>query len=303
MLLCLIGGTMIWMLNALNKNYTAVIKCAVRYEFGSKNLVIVNPPPDKIDLNVSAGGWKLLRRTLLRTHTPALLKLNNPVGTHYILGSTLAPILTEQLVDLHINHIMTDTLYYDIQNRKQKMLIGKVDRHRINLLENFRIVGPINIDPGEFTVTGPEKLIDALPEYFEITIDRTEINKPFNREVKPDLFNSDLVHFDPDKIRVSFNVERFTDQALEIPVVPINFPRDSSVYIARPWIKVKFKVRESMQDSVRSGQFIISANYRTMKKKDSMVALQVESIPSFIEDFRPDSTFIRVAYGKTRKPS
>jgi hypothetical protein len=302
-LLCILGGTMIWVLNALNKNYTAVIKCPVRYEYDQDSIIIVSPPPDKIDLNVSAGGWNLMRRTLFFSRFPATLKVYNPVGNHYLLGTTLAPALSEQLVDLHINNVETDTLYFDIQTKKQKVLIGKVDRERINLKENYRIVGPININPGEFTVTGPDKLIDALPEYFEIMIDRNEIDRPFNREIKLDLFLSDHASFDPEEIRISFNVELFLEKEFYIPIIPVNFPDDSSAYIVEPQMRVKFQVSESMSDSVNAGQFRIMANYRNFKRRELVVPIEVESVPDFVINFSTDTTAVRVHYGKARNPS
>lgn len=294
---------MIWVLNALNKNYTAVIKCPVRYEYDQDSIIIVSPPPDKIDLNVSAGGWNMLRRTLFFSRFPATLRVSNPVGNHYLLGTSLAPLLSEQLVDLRINNVETDTLFFDIQSMKQKVLIGKVDRERINLKENYRIVGPININPGEFTVTGPDKLINALPEYFEILIDRDEIDRPFNREIKLDLLLSDHASFDPEEIRISFNVELFLEKEFLIPIIPVNFPDDSSVYIAEPRMRVIFQVSESLSDSVNAGQFRITANYRNFKRRDLVVPIEVESIPNFVVDFRPDTTAVKVHYGKVRNPS
>ncbi len=302
-LLCIIGATVIWLFNALNKDYTTVVSCPIAYQFDKTNLVVVKPPPEKIEINVSAGGWNLLRRTLLFTWYPVKLELQNPATTHYILGtsSSLITTLSDQLTDLTVNSVETDTLFYDIQDRKEKTLTGKINRNSFTLEDSYRIVGPITVNPAEFKISGPEKMIDTLPDNFEISIDEDGINKPFSDFIKLDYLNSDLVRFSPEEVHVSFNVEKYINKRIRIPVVPVNFPKDSSAYLANPWINANFAVRKSKEDSVDNAHFIITADYKKAERKDSLVPINISDISPLAEDFTPDTTFLKVVYARKRR--
>jgi hypothetical protein len=300
-LLCFIGAAVIWLFNALNKKYTTDLRCPVTYEFDKTGLVVVKPPPAKIEINVSAGGWSLLRRNLLFTWYPVKINLQNPVNSHYVIGSSMAPALSDQMPDLTINNVETDSLFYDIQNLKEKTLIGKVSLENIHLENSYRIVGPIILVPAEFKISGPEKLIDTLPDDFQITIDRDGINKPYSDDIRLDYFNTSLVKFMPEKIHVSFDVEKFVSKRIKIPVVPVNFPKDSAAFIPDPWINANFSVQVDLQDSVDTNQFMITADFKNTVRKDSIVPVQIVEISKFAIDFNPDTTYLKVIYAKKRR--
>ncbi len=300
--LCVVGATIIWLFNALNKNYTTVITCPVDYKYDQPGLVVVTAPPDRIKVNVSAGGWNLLRRNLLFTWYHLKIDIPDPTGTHYITGASLVSSLTDQMPELNsVNSVETDTLFFDIQHRKDKMLIGKINRKSFSLENSYRIVGPITINPGEFQISGPEKLIDTLPGTFEISLDKDHISKPYSDDISLDYFNSDLVQFNPKEVHVSFNVEKYINKRVEIPVVPVNFPKDSSAYLATSSIFATYDVRKSMEDSVDSGQFIITADFKKAIRKDSIAPILVKSVPRFAEDFKPDTTIVKVVYVRKRR--
>lgn len=300
-LLCFIGATVIWLFNALNKNYTTDVSCPVSYDYDKTDLVVVKPPPDKIEVNVSAGGWNLLRRTLMFARYPVTIRLTNPVNQNYILGSNLRPELSDQLVELTVNSVDTDTLFYNIQNRKEKTLKGKLNRNSIGLEDSYRIVGPVTIVPPEFKISGPEKMIDTLPDSFEISINKESINKPYSGDVNLDYFNSDLITFTPNSVHVSFNVERYITKHIQIPVVPVNFPKDSSAYLFNPLIGATFTIRKSLEDSIDTGEFVISADYRKLIRNDTLVPIQIQEVPGLAEDFTPDTTLLKVVYAKQRR--
>ena len=241
-----------------------------------------------------------MRRSLLLRRFPAHIVIEEPVRDHYLLGASLVPELTDQLFDLRILSVGADTLFYNIQKRKEKLLTGVIDRAKIKLQDTYGIVGPITIDPGEFVISGPDKMIDTLPMEFEIPVERDEINRPFDRKIKLDLFNSDLVTFNPPEIRVSFNVERYISTQIELTVIPVNFPKDSSAYLRDSRLSVSFRVRQSRFDSIRADQFRITADYKKAHRKDSTVIADIEKIPELAEDFEPDTSVLKVIYARRK---
>ena len=56
-----------------------------------------------------------------------------------------------------------------------------------------------------------------------------------------------------------------------------------------------------MADVVNPGLFLISADYKMTNKRTFLVAIEIEKVPDYVEDFRPDITSLKVGYGKKRK--
>lgn len=94
-LLCLLAGTTFWLLNALNKNYNTKINYPIRFLLdNADSVVIVKELPEKVEIDVSGGGWNLLRKTYWFNINPITIPLNNPTQINYILGSSLEPIIS-----------------------------------------------------------------------------------------------------------------------------------------------------------------------------------------------------------------
>jgi len=61
LLFCMGGAMMFWLLNALNKVYTTDINYPVIFIIDDSKVVFSKIPPPTIRLEVTGGGWKLLR--------------------------------------------------------------------------------------------------------------------------------------------------------------------------------------------------------------------------------------------------
>ena len=299
--LCIAGATIIWLFNSLNKTYSRVINCPVHYNFNPSGFVVVSPPPERIRLNVTAGGWILLRRTLLFPKHPVQIVLGNPSRYHYILGPGLIRVFSDQLTDLKVVAVETDTLFFDIQARKDKNLTGKINLNSIHPDDSYRLVGPVTLDPGQFKISGPEKLIDTLPDIFEIIIDRDHLDKPFSEDIPLEYPNSDLASFIPENVHVSFDVEKFVPGKIEIPLSPLNFPKDSSAYLSARAMAASYSVSESRSDSVKASEFLVTADYKKMNRNTGLVPLEVQRVPAAVTDFKPDTTLMKVIYARKKK--
>ena len=77
-LLSVLAATTFWFFNALNKNYSTRLNYPLGFSFTRDSVVVVNPLPDKVVVDVSGGGWNLMRKTFLFSATPILLQLDNP---------------------------------------------------------------------------------------------------------------------------------------------------------------------------------------------------------------------------------
>ena len=65
-LLSIIGAATFWFFNALNKNYDARISYPLSFSFDRDSVIVVEPLAEEVKIDVTSGGWNLLRKTFCR---------------------------------------------------------------------------------------------------------------------------------------------------------------------------------------------------------------------------------------------
>ncbi len=104
-LLSIIGATTFWFFNALNKDYDARISYPIEFQFDRDSVVIMQPLPTTLSIDVSSGGWNLLRKTFWFNVTPIQIVLENPTEIGFYTRNSLMPIVSDQLDELKINYL------------------------------------------------------------------------------------------------------------------------------------------------------------------------------------------------------
>lgn len=85
---CVIIATVLWFLNALNKEYTTENTYPIKYMDLPKGKLLVSEPPKEMTLAIKAHGFALLRYSISTSFLPIVLNVNSlldkkrPVGIH-----------------------------------------------------------------------------------------------------------------------------------------------------------------------------------------------------------------------------
>ncbi len=295
-LLSVLAATTFWFFSALNKNYNARINYPLEFEFQRDSVVIMSPLPPDVQLDVSSGGWNLLRKTFWFNVTPILITLDNPTDVKFLTRSSILPIISDQLTDLDLNFVLTDTLFINVEEKVQRKIKVAVDSSRIPVAANYRLVSSIEIEPDSINVIGPVSLVNSMPEVYTLNIDRRNIDDNFRRNIDIQLPNENLMLSQPDEVNVLFNVAEFTNVTLPISVERENFPTDSSAWLKDSIVYVNYWIRSNQLQSVTPDSFAIMADYAMAK--DSFLLPVMLSFPESIEDleYLPDT--LSLGYGK-----
>lgn len=293
-LLCLLAATTFWILNALNKSYTTKINYPIDFIVNNtEDVVIVEELPSKVEIDVSGGGWNLLRKTLWFNVNPLTVPLNNPTEVKYISGSSLVPLISEQLNELSLNYVVTDTLKIDIEARVSKTAVIKVDSLAINVKPPFEVVSNIEVQPDSITFTGPTSLVGQMPDTITLQLPE-EISSAFNESVSINFNAPDLVSYSPSSVNVQFNIAPFVRETNVVDVQPFNFPADSSITLLDKKVEVIYTVQESKKQAVTEESFKILANFNNMKPEDSVIEATLGHAPDFIYDLKVNPKRLRV---------
>ncbi|MBK6266541.1 hypothetical protein JKA74_15960 [Marivirga sp. S37H4] len=283
--LCIVTATTFWFFNALNDSYTTSINYPIKFTYPDSVYVAVEELPEEVQINVTGGGWNLLRKTLWFTNDPVEVQLSDPAGNSFILGSSLYPLISDQITELQLNFIETDRLPIEIDSIKTKKAKIEVDSLEIDLKENFRITSVINtsVDSAEFT--GPERFIKTIPDVILLKINETEISRDYKKEKELPTFGSSLVNRRPVEVEISFTVERFINQELMIPFQLTNAPLDSANYVFDDTlVYLNFNIEEKLAGKFDLDSIQLEIDYRKMSKSDSLVLPEIKALPQLLRN-------------------
>lgn len=283
-ILSLAGATTFWFFNALNKDYSARINYPIEFLFERDSVVVMQPLPTTITVDVASGGWNLIRRTFLFNITPIHIDLDNPTEISYYTSSSLFPLVTEQLRGLTVKHLVTDTVFINIEQKKRRRVILRVDSLTVPLAPNHRITSPIVLSQDTVELIGPKSFIDSIRSTYLFPLMAKRVNDPFNSVVEVGVPNPELISVVPKTVVVSFQVERFEEVRVKVPVEAINFPRDSSVWMQQDFVEVVFMVPRAKRKDYSPTDFAVTVDLSMRNKADSTVIAMLMFYPEEVAD-------------------
>jgi hypothetical protein len=294
-LISIMGAATFWLFRALNKSHSALISYPIEFVFNVDSTVIMNPLPTTIKIDVSSGGWNLFRRTLIFSIDPIQVELDNPSEVNFLTQSFLSPIVEDQLKGLTINYIVTDTLFLSIERKITKRMILKVDSLSLPLEEDYQLMSNITIQPDHVVLTGPKSIINSFESDFYITLDENNIDEDFYGRIEVPIVFEDLIQSDPSEVNVSFEVEKFKNVKIGVPIILQNFPSNRVTTLLDSIVNVTYRVKESFKEDFSSEDFYVVLDYDFLKT-DSLGVPVLIKYPDTLRTVSMDSQKVRFRY-------
>ena len=294
-LFSIMGAATFWLFRALNKSHSALISYPIEFVFNVDSTVVMNPLPTTIKIDVSSGGWNLFRRTLIFSIDPIQVELDNPSEVNFLTQSFLRPIVEDQLKGLTINYIVTDTLFLSIERKITKRMILKVDSLSLPLEEDYQLMSNITIQPDHVVLTGPKSIINSFESDFYITLDENNIDEDFYGRIEVPIVFEDLIQSDPSEVNVSFEVEKFKNVKIGVPIILQNFPSNRVTTLLDSIVNVTYRVKESFKEDFSSEDFYVVLDYDFLKT-DSLGVPVLIKYPDTLRTVSMDSQKVRFRY-------
>ena len=289
------GAATFWLFRALNKSHSALISYPIEFVFNVDSTVVMNPLPTTIKIDVSSGGWNLFRRTLIFSIDPIQVELDNPSEVNFLTQSFLSPIVEDQLKGLTINYIVTDTLFLSIERKITKRMILKVDSLSLPLEEDYQLMSNITIQPDHVVLTGPKSIINSFESDFYITLDENNIDEDFYGRIEVPIVFEDLIQSDPSEVNVSFEVDKFKNVKIGVPIILQNFPSNRVTTLLDSIVDVTYRVKESFKEDFSSEDFYVVLDYDFLKT-DSLGVPVLIKYPDTLRTVSMDSQKVRFRY-------
>ncbi len=297
-ILCIIAATTFWFFSALNKtNYTTRIRYPVRFNYPSDSAIyLLSELPRDVTVQVTGGGWDLLKKSLRVNTSPITIDLDTPTETKFILGQSLAEPISSQLDNISLDYVVTDTLRINIDSLIRRNIIVALDTQSLRLAENYRLVSEVSVLPAQIEVDGPVSLVRQLPDTLRVQLEDEEVEGKLETTLAVPIDDERLKVY-PDEVMVNLAAELYTRVERKTPLTPVNFPEDSSVYLSQDFITVSFWLPDDLISPALSQlRFQAEADLQTLNEEDSTVAVNLVDIPAIASDISINPSRIPVTY-------
>lgn len=301
----LVISVFIWLLNALGKNYTTTMKYPVEYSDFPENKVVVGELPGHLDLKVNAHGYALLRYELFRRPVPISFRVSSYTLTSSGERSNRAFILTRYLKDqiaaqlpqeLQLLEIRPDTLQFVIANKSTRPVRIQPDLD-FELDKQFTTMNGVSLEPDSVEVSGPDVILDTLQfistEYRDLGL----LSRDYRDELELDIPAGLTLSLD--EVKVSIELEKFTEMEITVPVEVLDLPDSMSMQTFPSRIRLTCRVGLSKYERIDRDLFRAVVSYPGTEALPERLEVQIMNIPSYMVslDYNPRS----VEYLITRK--
>ncbi|MFY0654630.1 MAG: hypothetical protein JXQ96_21525, partial [Cyclobacteriaceae bacterium] len=243
----------------------------VEFVFDRDSLISVSNLPRSLQLDVNGGGWSLLRTTYWINSTPIKIVLERPHEINFYTYSSLVPIISDQLGDLRLNYIDTDTIFINVEEKVTEKVGVSLDSANIPLAENHRLVSKIDVSPDSVILSGPKSQMASLKGNVLLQLDQDEIDEDFEGELALGLPEGGLMSSNTEEVSVLFQVSKYVEHVLAVEAEPLNFPENITEGLAEKLVDLKFLIAEQEVEELNISDFGVIADYTQRDEGDSTV--------------------------------
>lgn len=288
-LICVVIASILWFLNALNKDYTSDISYPVKYTNFPEDKYPVIQLPSKIQLEVKAKGFALLGHRIRTSFLPITLNVSSYRGhakekngmLEFTLNTNdIKDKISNQLsTDIKLNNITPEEIVFKLANSVSKM-VPVIPVVNYTLKRQY-ILNKITVAPDSIRVSGPAPFIDTLQGIPTQAI----VLKNLSKDTKETTGLSEMpdCHFQDTKIEVYLQVEQFTEAKRTLPIVPLHVPDSLIIRLFPTNVAISYEIGLSKYDKVSNSDFVFAVDYP--KTNDSpYLEIKMEKVPAFIKN-------------------
>ena len=286
----------IWYLDALNKDYTAEMKFAVKYTDLPDDKVLTNTPPKYLTLTINAQGFTLLKYRLGLIFNPIILeanyqtlrrKNNSQQGEYFLVTQSAFDRIALQLSsDVKLRQVAPDTLNFLLSETIRKRIPVK-SALQLQFDKGFFPRGDMQIEPAEITVTGPKALVDTMQYVYT----RTKSFKKLKNTLKTpvELQSVHLLRYSANEVHVAQTIERFTEATITAPIEAINLPVRSTMKIFPGTVTINCMVPVVDYEKLQPNMFRAVVDYNSVKDamdNQAKAKVTISRTPDYVIDVK-----------------
>ena len=246
-MICLVIATILWMLNALSKNYTTSISYPVRYINLPDNKFIINDPPKQLDIRVNGHGFTLLRHKMRLAFTPVALDISTILNEQGIQSRDGYTIVASKVLDRISGQISSDLQILDVKPAGISLVFDSLETRQVPVKPNidiqfrsrFDVAGKISTRPGTVEIIGPRAIVEDIDTLYTRQRILKSVDKDIIKEIS--LVIPDEINTKTEKVTLFVPVDEFTEKSFQVPIRIDSLPPDRLVRLFPQEVTLHFR--------------------------------------------------------------
>lgn len=273
-----------WLMQKLDDTFETDIVVPLELVGLPKGAIITSPLPNSVTITVQDRGANLLHYIRQSDDDRQSIKLD---FAQYYNGSMTAKVAVpitdvqrsfqqQMLSSTLIKMIRPNKLEFHYNRGVSKVLpvkfVGQVTTRSENYLKS------LTFKPDSVTVYAPLGILDTLKYAYTSRMDAENLSKTQDFPLGfPKISGVKVV---PEIVKMTANVDYYTEQTVKVPVVGVNFPGNVALKTFPAMATIKYRVGASNARSVSAKNFVIAATYEELlHTQGSKFRLQLKSKP------------------------
>lgn len=276
---------LIWLLNALSKNYTTEINYPISYSQFPSGKVLVNKLPKSLVLDVNAHGYALLSYKIINRPVPisfsvdsyTMNRLSGDTSSFYLLTNYAREQVSRQLSsELQLVDISPDTLKFKFAELVEKKLPVFLDLN-YEISKQFTFADEVSIDPDTVIVSGPNTVLDTMKYMYTQEQDLGLLDKSHTGELS--LENIPGVKKKVQRVNYEIKLEKLTEVQIQVPIRVSGLPDSLRMQTFPQNIRVSGRVGLSKYERIVSEAFLAEIDFSEVDLGESRLKVNLKTIP------------------------
>lgn len=288
-LICVAIASILWLLNALNKEYSADITYPIRYINLPEGKYPVAKLPSQLLLEVKAKGFTLLGHSIRTSFLPITFNVStysshfqkkNDIYEYTLHTNDIKDKISSQLSsDIKLQNVAPEDIIFKFSDTDcKKVAIHPLIKYS---LKRQYILNSLSLNPDSILVCGPGIYIDTLQYVNTSLLNLKDIGKTTTHKVKlqpiPDCT------FEDREIEIKLEIEKFTEAKRSIAITPANVPDSMNLRLFPASVNISYEIGLSKYDIITDHDFIFSVEY-PKQNQASYLEVIASKFPSYIKN-------------------
>lgn len=291
-LVCLVMASIMWLLNALSKNYTTSITYPVRYVNLPENKFIINDPPKQLDLRVNGHGFTLLRHKMRLAFTPVALDITtilNEKGIQSRGGYTIVP---STILDRISGQVSSDLQILDVKPEGISLVFDSLEVRMVPVKPNvdiqfrsrFDLSGNITTRPSTVEITGPRAIVEDIDTIYT----RRRLLKSVDEDIVKDisLIIPNEISTKTEKVTLFIPVDEFTEKSFQVPIRIDSLPPDRMVRLFPQEVTLHFSAGLKQYSSINPDSFDFYVKNSDLQSGHISLPVNTGKVPDGIKSLK-----------------
>jgi hypothetical protein len=262
---------LILLITKLSDTYIETIPFDVQYKnLPDKNIITLDSTP-KVNVTVSTHGFNLLSYYFQNNDYAVDFKKNTYIkDDNYVWLADKGIYDFKKLLGKNVDIISVkpDTLILPFGTLSVKK-VPIVLKSKINFALGYDTLKGLEIKPDSINIIGAQSEISAIDFIETKLLNLEDIKANIDTNLGLEFLNpSDRLKLSKSNVKVTAQVEKFTEGTFDIPITILNLPNNVEINYFPKHIKIAYYLSLNDYKNVEPSDFIIECNYEDVLKTD-----------------------------------